>query len=311
MGAALVTKKWFPSHYHDVHWLSATGQHFEQSPDEGLGTRLVHTVVEPELNIVTGGGYGLGKNIHTAIATGDPEQARHILVQGAVGQIVATGVAVGATRLGQENTGSRGQRGSTPEVSNSTRGTTRTGASDDAPVRTTGDDASSSSNARARARLDEETGNGSVSRSPTVPAGRLWVTIVMRLGRALARQNERLATAIRTKDTAFLRNLGLKPRTIAILLRRGGRGYAAAYGRAVEAAFARAIRSDPELNSYFEHIGSRSGVAVRRPGRPDFRGRPGTEFEGLLVDVTTWAARAAHFARYYGEKMLVLGYNRR
>ena len=63
--------------------------------------------------------------------------------------------------------------------------------------------------------------------------------------------------------------------------------------------------------SLLEHIGSRRGVAVRGNGRPDFRGRPGTEFEGVLADVTTWADRAAHFARYYGEKMLVLGYNRR
>jgi RHS repeat-associated protein len=308
MGAALVTKEWFPSHYHDVHWLSATGQHFEQSPNEGLVTALGHTVVEPELNLVTGGGYGLAKNIDTAIATGDPEKARHILVQGAAGQIAATGFAAAADRIGgDKDTGSREQQGSPPE----TGSTTRTAPPDEAPVRTTGDDAQSTSNARARAKADEETGNGSVTRGPRVPAGSLWVRVVTRLERALTRQNERLATAIRMKDTAFLRNLGLKRGTIAILLRRSGRGYAAAYGRAIEAAFARAIRSDPELNALFEHIGSRSGVAVHGRGRPDFRGRPGTEFGGLLMDVTTWAGRVAHFARYYGEKMLVLPYNRR
>jgi RHS repeat-associated protein len=112
MGAAMVTKEFFPDSYHDVQWLSATGRHFEQNPDEGIGTRLVHTVVEPEVNIVTGGGYGLAKNIHAAVQTGDPDKARSILVQGAAGQVLATGLAsVGSQRSGQGWTG----RGNAPE----------------------------------------------------------------------------------------------------------------------------------------------------------------------------------------------------
>jgi RHS repeat-associated protein len=170
---------------------------------------------------------------------------------------------------------------------------------------------------RAEAKPAETSAKPAETSAPTPRQGleetgpaRFRVAIIDRLHTTLARQILRLGEGIRNRDIPYLRNLGLRSATIRQLLQGRGKGFAAAYGRALERALTRAIQSDPELGKYFEHIGSRAGVAVRPPGRPDFRGRPGTEFEGWLVDLTTTAGREAHHGRYYGEKMLVLPYDR-
>lgn len=116
MAAATITHKWFPEHYHDVEWLSSTGKHFEQNPDEGLGKRLIHSVLEPELNIISGGAYGLIKNIHAAIQSNDPEKARSILVQGASGQVLGVGLAMGMSKY--TGTGWTGRESSSASLKN-------------------------------------------------------------------------------------------------------------------------------------------------------------------------------------------------
>lgn len=136
----------------------------------------------------------------------------------------------------------------------------------------------------------------------------LRVRIADRLQTAVTRQNRRLAEAIRNRDEAFLRSLGLRTPTIRILVDRVRIGYAPAWGRALERLLARSLRTDPELTGYFEFIGSRRGVAVHGTGRPDWRGRG--FFEGWLMDLTTTADRTAHVERYYGEHMMVLTYDR-
>ncbi|MBC7358733.1 MAG: DUF4157 domain-containing protein [Desulfacinum sp.] len=146
--------------------------------------------------------------------------------------------------------------------------------------------------------------------APRPSGASLRVHVVDRLQTAVARQNQRFAEAIRRQDVGFLQNLGLRSGTIRQLLQGEGGTFAAAYGRGLERAVERAIRTDPLLNQFIEHIGTRTGVAVRPPGRPDFRGRPGTEFEGWVIDLTTAAGRRAHYERYYGENMLVLPYER-
>ena len=96
MGAALVTHAITgdPDDL-NVDFLSATGKRIAASDDPtatGWRAGLVLATAIP-----TGGGSVLVDNVATAIATGDPDQARHILVQGAVGQVAATGIAVGVS----------------------------------------------------------------------------------------------------------------------------------------------------------------------------------------------------------------------
>jgi RHS repeat-associated protein len=77
----------------DVHFLSGTGRRIAASDDPtatGWRAGLVLATAIP-----TGGATVLADNIATAVATGDPDQARHILVQGAVGQVTSTGIAAG------------------------------------------------------------------------------------------------------------------------------------------------------------------------------------------------------------------------
>lgn len=135
----------------------------------------------------------------------------------------------------------------------------------------------------------------------------LRVRIVGALEQAIGQQNRRLAQAIATRDVAFLRNLGLSQGQIAQLFTR--QGFARVYGQAMELALNRAIGRSPFLSQFFEHIGSRAGAAVPRAlGRPDWMGRG--VMQGMIVDLTTWAGRAAHYARPYGHGMLTLGYER-
>jgi len=137
----------------------------------------------------------------------------------------------------------------------------------------------------------------------------LRVQAVQALERTVQRQGTRLANAIAQRNTAFLQRVGLSAKQINILLnRQTARPFAAIYGQAMERLVGRSIRSSPLLSRLFEHIGNRAGVAVAGRGRPDWMGRG--LMQGTLVDLTTVAGRASHYARYYGEKMLVLTYTR-
>src|SRR5437764_4427938 len=83
MGAALVTHAITgdPDDL-NVDFLSGTGKRIAASDNPtatGWRAGLVLATAIP-----TGGGSGLVDNVATAIATGDPDQAQHILVQGAV-----------------------------------------------------------------------------------------------------------------------------------------------------------------------------------------------------------------------------------
>jgi len=137
----------------------------------------------------------------------------------------------------------------------------------------------------------------------------LRVRIVDALERSVQRQGQKLASAIAQRDIAFLQRLGLSPKQINILInRQTSQPFAAIYGQAMERLLDRAIRSSSLLSKYFKHIGSKAGVAVAGSGRPDWMGKG--LMQGVLVDLTTVAGRANHYARYYGEKMLVLTYAR-
>lgn len=112
MGAALVTHAITgdPDDL-DVDFLSSTGNYIKENPNDSFGEIAFHAAIEPNLNIVTGGGYGLGKNIKTAIETGDPDQARHILVQGAAGQVAATAFGSGVSKATGSGWTGRGPSG--------------------------------------------------------------------------------------------------------------------------------------------------------------------------------------------------------
>lgn len=98
MGAALVTQA-VTGEPQDVDFLSATGNYIKNNPDDSFAEMVFHSAIEPNLNIVTGGGYGTGKNIVAAVESGNPEEARRILVRGAAGQLFATGLATGSSRI--------------------------------------------------------------------------------------------------------------------------------------------------------------------------------------------------------------------
>ncbi|MET9385993.1 SpvB/TcaC N-terminal domain-containing protein [Streptomyces sp. NPDC002928] len=137
----------------------------------------------------------------------------------------------------------------------------------------------------------------------------LRVRIVDSLERTVARQVNVVKNAISHRNVAFLQRLGMSPKQINILLNRAGsRPFSAIFGQAMERAVERAVRSNPLLSKFLVHIGNKAGVAVRGPGRPDWMGRG--ILQGILVDLTTVAGAAKHYARYYGEKMLVLTYTR-
>jgi hypothetical protein len=138
------------------------------------------------------------------------------------------------------------------------------------------------------------------------------VAIVEKLTEVLSQSNLALKTAIRAKDVAALRGMGLSSKQISILLKGGKGPYAAIYGQAIEKLVRLGIEADPLLRSSLEYIGNKAGYVARLPGmrggRPDFIGKG--LIKGLLVDITTEAGAAKHYAREYGEKMLVLTYKR-
>jgi RHS repeat-associated protein len=94
MGAALVTKEFFPDSYHDVEWLSATGRRIEGGTPGWRAGLVVATAIP------SGGGSVLIDNVATVFEKDmTPEEARSFLVQGAVAQVasVAVGAAVSKT----------------------------------------------------------------------------------------------------------------------------------------------------------------------------------------------------------------------
>ncbi|GLV54301.1 hypothetical protein KDH_11490 [Dictyobacter sp. S3.2.2.5] len=135
----------------------------------------------------------------------------------------------------------------------------------------------------------------------------LRVAAVDTLQKATTRQSERLAQAILQKDVAFLRRAGLSAKQISHLLNSSSPIRAAVYGQAMEKLMQRSIASSPMLSRLFRYVANMRGIVAGR-GRPDWIGRG--VFHGILVDLTTNAGRAAHYARSYGEKMLVLTYTR-
>ncbi|HLG61748.1 MAG TPA: SpvB/TcaC N-terminal domain-containing protein [Ktedonosporobacter sp.] len=135
----------------------------------------------------------------------------------------------------------------------------------------------------------------------------LRVAAVDALQKATTRQSERLAQAILQKDVAFLRRAGLSAKQISHLLNPSSPIRAAVYGQAMEKLMQRSITSSPMLSRLFRYVANLRGIVAGR-GRPDWIGRG--VFHGILVDLTTNAGRAAHYARSYGEKMLVLTYTR-
>jgi hypothetical protein len=112
MGAAMVTHAITgdPDDL-DVHFLSGTGKRIAASDDPWATGARAGVVLATA--IPTGGGSVLVDNVATAIATGDPDQARHILVQGAVGQVTAVGIAVGVSSATGNGLTGRGSEGAT------------------------------------------------------------------------------------------------------------------------------------------------------------------------------------------------------
>jgi RHS repeat-associated protein len=94
MAAAVVTMKVAPERYHDVEWVSATGRRLTARPDQAFRSAVVTALAIP-----TGGASGLADNIYT-VFTEDmtPDEQQSLLVQGAVGQVLSTGIAAGVSR---------------------------------------------------------------------------------------------------------------------------------------------------------------------------------------------------------------------
>jgi len=158
-------------------------------------------------------------------------------------------------------------------------------------------------------RLAAADAASAVARAAPAADALLRVKAVEALEITVQRQGTRLANAITQKNVLFLQKLGLSKKQINILLnKKTSRIFAATYGQAIEKLVERSIRSNPTLSKLFEYIGSRAGIAVRGPGKPDWMGKG--PLQGWLVDLTTVIGKAQHHARYYGEKMLVLTYRR-
>jgi hypothetical protein len=140
--------------------------------------------------------------------------------------------------------------------------------------------------------------------------------IVSSMERHVTAQNARVANAIQNGDRAFFRNLGMSQKQIAILMRKGGRTFAAQYGNAMERAVARAFRSDPNLSSMLlDARYARGRIFPTKPAgmkgaplRPDF-GFGSGPLEGHIVDLTTAGGRAAKMAKYH-DRVLTLEYTR-
>jgi hypothetical protein len=71
----------------------------------------------------------------------------------------------------------------------------------------------------------------------------------------------------------------------------------------------RAIRSSRFLSRNLKYVAIKAGAAVGGKGRPDWV-FTGPAMKGFLMDLTTVAGRAAHYARDDGKRMLVLTYVR-
>jgi RHS repeat-associated protein len=137
------------------------------------------------------------------------------------------------------------------------------------------------------------------------------VAIVEKLVEVLKDSNSMLKKAIDAKDVAALKNIGLSTKQIKVLL-GGGKPFAAVYGQAIEKLARQGIESNALLRESLQYIGNKSGFVAKLAGtpggRPDFVGKG--LIQGLLVDITTKADAAKHHLRSYGEKMLVLTYQR-
>jgi RHS repeat-associated protein len=132
------------------------------------------------------------------------------------------------------------------------------------------------------------------------------VQIVEELTKLVVESKDRLNQLIKAKDIAELQKIGLSDKQIASLL-TNTRTTAATFGTALEKAVAQGVQKSPTLSQALEWVGTKAGNVAGR-GRPDFIGKG--LLEGLKVDITTAAGAAKHYARSYGEKMLVITYAR-
>lgn len=93
MGAAIVTKEFFPDSYHDVEWLSATGKAIEGGTPGWRAGLVVATAIP------TGGASTLVNNVATVFEKDmSPDEARSFLVQGAVAQVASVAVGTGISK---------------------------------------------------------------------------------------------------------------------------------------------------------------------------------------------------------------------
>lgn len=126
---------------------------------------------------------------------------------------------------------------------------------------------------------------------------------------AIEKQRNVLRQVIQQKNVAYLERLGIRnPRTINALLQGpSNRRYAMIFGNVLERMVARSFRSNPLLSRYIRYISNLRGFAPAGR-RPDFLIRIGNL--ELFADLTTKAARAAHFAREAASKPLIWVYVR-
>ncbi|MBL0007109.1 MAG: hypothetical protein IPP25_07955 [Saprospiraceae bacterium] len=99
----------------DVQFLSGTGKRIaasDGSTTEGLRAGLVLATAIP-----TGGGTVLVDNVAQVFEKGmSPEEARHFLVQGAVSQVVGTGIGVVSSKASGSGWTGRGKVGGAPQT---------------------------------------------------------------------------------------------------------------------------------------------------------------------------------------------------
>ncbi len=141
--------------------------------------------------------------------------------------------------------------------------------------------------------------------------------ILMRIDSHKDMQNSRIENAIRNGNSDYLRDLGLKPSEVDNMLRHDETDplYRMTYGKAMENALARAIRSDPELRDMVIDARNLAGVVFPvnpdpdQPSlRPDF-GFSSGPLQGQILDLTTPGQFESKLDKYH-DKTIVLTYTR-
>jgi len=150
---------------------------------------------------------------------------------------------------------------------------------------------------------------------PPVPPA--TVTLISRMTEIISEQKALLDRAVRTFDVDALRKMGASEGQISQFFEMASDSkskYANAYGQMLEKLVKAAFDADPQVGPAVEHTGSKPTLfreladGTIKNGAPDWTGRPGGPLQGFFFDLTTWGEVAKHLDRFYGENMVIFGY---